>query len=217
MEERLAMFCPPPAVGEKNNEVLVGCLVARCDTILLSHSASRLSPWYAVSLPVKCSRDTLAEWYVLGLLVGPPYILFFSDRYRSDAARLTDRCNDHATKPRQASTHSPQKAKVAPTQMNTKPSGSFDLCMKGAPLVSGTISGGTPTPYKVGAFVSMPPFDDDVVDASWRIVEDAAFVDEPAKDPDFLVAAVPVDEDASFVVVAPRIFVSVARFGRSES
>ena len=44
----------------------------------------------------------------------------------------------------------PRKPRAAPTAMKTVPSGRFDFCMKGAADVSGTIKGGTPTPWSVG-------------------------------------------------------------------
>lgn len=63
--------------------------------------------------------------------------------------------------------------------MKTKPSGKPDFCMKGAPLVSGTINGGSPTSDAVGAFVGWSSMDDEVAVASFEIddtdeaVEDA--------------------------------------------
>lgn len=63
---------------------------------------------------------------------------------------MTERCNDHATRPRHASTEAAKKARIAPTQMKTVPSGRSDFCMKAAPAVSGTFILGIPTPASVG-------------------------------------------------------------------
>lgn len=67
------------------------------------------------------------------------------------AARLTERCSDHATRPRHTINAAPKKARIAPTQMKTVPSGRSDFCIKSAPDVSGTFWSGMPTPAIVGA------------------------------------------------------------------
>lgn len=63
---------------------------------------------------------------------------------------MTERCNDHATRPRHASTAAAKAARIAPTQMKTVPSGRSDFCIKGAAAVSGTFWFGIPTPASVG-------------------------------------------------------------------
>lgn len=77
------------------------------------------------------------------------------------AARLTERWSDHATMPRQARTAAPKKARMAPTQMNTVPSGRSDFCINGALAVSGTFWSGIPTPASVGR-PRRPPARDEV-------------------------------------------------------
>lgn len=63
------------------------------------------------------------------------------------------------------STDIPRNPSAAPTQMKTKPSGRFDFCMNGAPLVSGTMRGGI---GGVGVGVG----------AGWLWVEVAALLEE---------------------------------------
>jgi hypothetical protein len=83
-------------------------------------------------------------------LPGTADIAFISAKFCARAARLTDRCSDHATRPRQRSTQAPRKPRIAPTQINTVPSGRSDFCMKSALAVFGTFWSGTPTPARVG-------------------------------------------------------------------
>jgi hypothetical protein len=83
-------------------------------------------------------------------LPGTADIAFISAMFCAMAARLTDRCSDHATRPRHSNTQAPRKPNIAPTQMNTVPSGRSDFCIKKAPDVSGTCWLGTPTPASVG-------------------------------------------------------------------
>ena len=58
--------------------------------------------------------------------------------YCAAAARLTDRCNDQATRPRQSRTDRARKPRMAPTAMKTVPSGAVETCMYGAFEVGGT-------------------------------------------------------------------------------
>lgn len=88
--------------------------------------------------------------YMPRFLPGTADMALMSDRFWAMAARLTERWRDHATRPRQASTAAPKKARIAPTQMKTVPSGRSDFCINGALAVSGTFWSGTPTPARVG-------------------------------------------------------------------
>ena len=92
---------------------------------------------------------------VLGVVV-PLFLTSLRWLYCADcaiAAFLTERCSDHATKPRHARTTSPMKPRVAPTAMNTVPSGYCDFCINGAPAVEGTLCTGALAPAKVGKSV----------------------------------------------------------------
>lgn len=60
------------------------------------------------------------------------------------AARRTERLTDHATIPRQASTASPIRPRMAPTAMKTVPSGVFVVCMYGAFAVGGMVTTAAP-------------------------------------------------------------------------
>lgn len=123
---------------------------------------------------------------------------------------------DHATMRRHPKTHAPRNPSTAPTQMNTVPSGRLDLCMNGAPLVSGTIRDGieVTTPAIVGALERRP-------ETTVEAVVEAAIVVAAV-----VVAAV-VDASEAAVVVAELLAVVVAvvavvpvivlRFGRSLS
>jgi hypothetical protein len=101
------------------------------------------------------SRDmvelALTTLYIPFFLPGTADIALISDMFWAIAARLTERCSDHATRPRHASTAHPKKARIAPTHMKTVPSGRSDFCIKAAPAVSGTLCSGTPIPASVGA------------------------------------------------------------------
>lgn len=81
---------------------------------------------------------------------GTADMAFISAKFCARAARLTDRCSDHATSPRHRSTQAPRKPRIAPTQMKTVPSGRSDFCMNKARDVSGTCWLGIPTPARVG-------------------------------------------------------------------
>ena len=63
---------------------------------------------------------------------------FVSDMFWTIAARLTERCNDQAIRPRQRRTDMARKPNMAPTAINTDPSGRFEVCMYGALAVGGT-------------------------------------------------------------------------------
>jgi hypothetical protein len=65
----------------------------------------------------------------------------------SSATRLTLRCSDHATRPRQSRTLIAMNPSRAPTTMKTVPSGSLLRCIKGASAVGGT----------EGATITYPP------------------------------------------------------------
>jgi hypothetical protein len=110
----------------------------------------------------KWSRDmvelALTTLYMPRFLPGTADMAFISAMFCAIAARLTERCNDHATNPRHASTAAAKKARRAPTHIKTVPSGRVDFCIKAAPAVLGTCRTGTPTPASVGRPDStMPP------------------------------------------------------------
>jgi SH3-like domain-containing protein len=83
----------------------------------------------------------------------PQAVDFSGPRTETIAARLTDRLMLHATRTRQSKTHAPKKARVAPTAMNTVPSGRDDFCMNGASAVNGMTRVGMPAPWMVGRSV----------------------------------------------------------------
>jgi hypothetical protein len=107
-----------------------------------------------IGAAARWSRDMVefapTTLYMPRFLPGTADIAFISDMFWAIAARLTERWSDHATRPRHASTAAAAKARIAPTQIKTVPSGRSDFCMKAAPAVSGTCMTGTPTPASVG-------------------------------------------------------------------
>lgn len=146
MESR--MPAAPPAVGEKKREDsgLCGPLPA---------AAAEGFTDLPTGAPFKRSRDMVefapTTLYMPRLPVGMAAMVLISVMFCVMAARLTERCSDHATRARHTSRAAPKKARTAPTQMKTVPSGRFDFCIKGAPAVFGTCWTGTPTPASVGA------------------------------------------------------------------
>jgi hypothetical protein len=87
--------------------------------------------------------------YMPFFLPGTADIAFISARFCAIAARLTERCNAHATRPRQARIAAPKNARMAPTQMKTVPSGKSDFCINAAPAVLGIFGVGIPRPASV--------------------------------------------------------------------
>lgn len=141
----------PAAVGEKKREELfLGGVPEVGDAKGLG----------GLDVPVgaaeRRSRDILefapTTLYMPRFLPGTAVIAFMSAMFCTAAARFTERCRDHATRPRHARIAAPKKPNAAPTQIKTVPSGSVDFCMYGAIFVSGTITLGIPTPASVGRF-----------------------------------------------------------------
>lgn len=149
MESRIP--AAPPAVGEKNSWEV--------DLCWGEFPGGAAKGFVDLDLPMgaafKWSRDMVefafTTLYIPRFFPGTADMALISARFWAMAARLTERCNDHATSPRHASTAQPKNARIAPTQMKTVPSGRSDFCMKDAPAVSGTFMTGTPTPASVGA------------------------------------------------------------------
>jgi hypothetical protein len=144
------MPAAPPAVGEKNNEdadLPGGVPPGACANglVLLELPMGAAFKW---------SRDMVefafTTLYMPRFLPGTADMLFISAMFCAMAARLTERCSDHATIPRHASTAAAKKARSAPTHIKTVPSGRVDFCIKAAPAVLGTCWFGTPTPARVG-------------------------------------------------------------------
>jgi len=108
------------------------------------------------------------------------------------AARRTERFTDHATIPRQASTASPIRPRMAPTAMKTVPSGVFVLRIYGA--------------FAIGGIVTMAPavdVEDEDVDAVVVETEDVVVSEE------VVVSEVEVDVSDDEVVVVAMLVVDV--------
>jgi hypothetical protein len=140
----------PPAVGEKNSDeadLPGGVPPGACakGLAILELPIGAAARW---------SRDMVelapTTLYMPRFFPGTADMVLISAMFWAIAARLTERCSDHATRPRHASTAAAKKARIAPTQIKTVPSGRSDFCMKAAPAVSGTFMMGTPTPARVG-------------------------------------------------------------------
>ena len=146
MESRSPVL--PPAVGEKKRfDVDLGGVPP-------AFAAKGLG---GLEVPVgaaaRWSRDMLelapTTLYMPRFFPGTADMAFMSAMFWAMAARFTERCRAHATRPRQAMTQAPRKARKAPTQMKTVPSGKSDFCMKAAPAVLGICATGVPRPAMV--------------------------------------------------------------------
>jgi hypothetical protein len=107
----------------------------------------------------------------------------FSEEF-ARAARRTERFTDHATIPRQASTASPIRPRMAPTAMKTVPSGMLVVCIYGAFAVGGIVT-------------TAPPVDVEDEDVDVVVVEDEVVV----------VVSEDVEVDVSDVVVVVAMVV----------
>lgn len=191
----------PPAVGEKKREdtglwdELVGAPVKGLEDLPIGAAFKRSRDM------VEFAPTTL---YIPRLLGGMAVMDLTSVMFWLSAARLTERCSDQATRPRHAIKAAPKKARIAPTQMKTVPSGRLDFCINAAPDVSGILGTGIPTPASVGAPARLKT----LLDPVWVCVVDAASV----------VAEVAVCEVWVFAVVCvvwSLAVVVVASVGRS--
>ena len=96
--------------------------------------------WSSVRvLPAKGEASLLPRWLGRLDLLSPMYVYLL---LWAMAERRTERWRDQATMPRQARIIRAMRARAAPTQMKTVPSGRLDFCMKGASAVGGTLGAG---------------------------------------------------------------------------
>lgn len=107
------------------------------------------------------------------------------------AARRTERFTDHATIPRQASTASPIRPRMAPTAMKTVPSGMFVVCIYGAFAAGGIVTTAPP--------VDVEDEDVDVVVVETEVVVVSEDVEVDVSDVVVVVAMVVVDVDVEDV------------------
>lgn len=212
---------PPaaPAVGEKNRFEVEralgeppGCWAnGLVDFVVPMGAAERWSRDM-----VELAPTTL---YMPRFLPGAALMAFMSERFWAMAARLTERCSDHATMPRHASTAAPKKARMAPTQMNTVPSGRSDFCINGALAVSGIFCSGIPTPARVGRPKRPPALEEVTVGkallSDWVAVVLACVVSASADDcAEVVCGALDAGAELAAVSPGPSGWEMVARSGR---
>lgn len=135
MAFRLLCDPEPPAVGEKKRPLF------ELGTRRLGLTLARVA---APSFSSETSPADAAVYTVVPLFLRLPRKRRLFSEECAMAARRTERLTDHATIPRQASTASPIRPRMAPTAMKTVPSGVFVVCMYGAFAVGGMVTTAAP-------------------------------------------------------------------------
>lgn len=135
MAFRLLCDPEPPAVGEKNRPLF------ELGTRRLGLTLARVA---APSFSSETSPADAAVYTVVPRFLRLPRKRRLFSEECAMAARRTERLTDHATIPRQASTASPIRPRMAPTAMKTVPSGVFVVCMYGAFAVGGMVTTAAP-------------------------------------------------------------------------